>query len=793
MAPNNVVNVQLNANTATFVTGMSKAALAAKNAGKEIRSAFDRIGDVASVALAPFGELGVVMGNAFRGLGDLAPEAIKSFGGLSAGAASFVAAGAGFVAAGAAVAGTLGAIAIAGADAVERLEIISQKTGISVRDLQIFAAAGATVDVSLEDMVTATRKLDQALTGTSKGAALAKVVLHELGVTSRDPKEALLQVADAFSQMKDGPIKGAEAIALFGRSGLTLIPLLNKGREGIDGARTAVERYGPVLGGVAIATEKWKVATRDLSLSWDDFKVNVTAGVLPILSGLAEKIASVVTAMGDLVGIFRDSDIFAAFITGAAPLLALLTGVGSPKQSQAPYTGPGSTATNNQAFPIDGLALYKKKWQELEEITAAGGRAAYALEKQKLEIQGAELTQNFKLAETLRASLPYLEAAAKVEKEMTSSVEARIVARLHEQQALRNQSAGRELGPQFKPDFFEHRAFEAGQGAPDVEIGQEQLDAIGQSIQHVLAGNTQEGAASGAGALAAFYEKWNQENKKATEQITADYQKNLVEFEGLLALGEISEKQFQDVRVALQQEASRKIIKARDEEIKTWDEEALKWGTVKDKFQALTNELSLEGNNLGGKVFESFHKALDDLSSQLAQFVVTGKANFKQLFQSLEESIAKAGFQKIFSSVANGIGSKFGLSTKGPSGTALDPIFVQMAGAGDLGGIIPAAGGSSGEGGLGGFFGLFKNLIPGLASGGDVTPGRAYVVGERHPEFFIPNAPGHVSPAVSMGGHQTHVTMNIHGVQDADSFRRSQSQIMGDLHRALATAHGRNY
>jgi hypothetical protein len=846
------VNVTLNANTATFVTGMSKAALAAKNAGKDIRSAFDRIGDVASVALAPFGELGLVLGNTFRSIGDMAPDVIKSLGGISEGTAAFIGYGAGAAGAAVAVAAGFSKLAVEGTEAIERLEIIGQKTGIAVRDLQTFESAGMTVDVSLEDMVTAMRKFDQAITGSSKQAALAKVVLHELGVTAKDPKEALLQVSDAFSKMPDGVVKSAEAVALFGRSGLQMIPLLNQGREGFQRASEAVDMFGAKITKEGIeATEGWKSATRDLSLAWDNFKVGLVSGIIPALAKLVDFLAMAVKNAGDLASKLSSNPISTIgkimATAGEAAISPFGVIAGLAGRSQSVPESPFKIPTSDPILEGQKAALLKQQQDAYDKI-AAGGAAAFALEERKLEIQGAVLGQRFAEAEALAKQLPALEAAAKVEKEQTSAVEARLVARLHEAAAIRAQSAGRELGPQFKPDFFEHRAFEAGQPAPDVNQSQEQLDAINESNRKVFTGSFQEGAQIGQDALKSFYDHWNEENKKATEQITADYQKQLTEFQGLLALGEISEKQFEDVRVALAQEAMKKILKARDEEIKTWDEEALKWGSVQDKFHALTNELVLDGQNMGGKIFESFHKAIDDLSTQLAHFAVTGQANFKQLFQSMEESIAKAGFQKLFGSIAQGIGNKLGFQLPGAKadGSAANPFHVIPVGGpggGVLGGIFgghsskdPLEGGGipfsghgttfeSGSDPMAGltsaiskitssltdilgkvastigsvFSSIFRSIGGifggGLAEGGDVTPGRAYLVGEQHPEFFIPKQPGHVAPKLSLGdgARQTVVNFHVHGVSDFDSFRKSQGQLMGDLHRQLAIAHGRNY
>ena len=60
-----------------------------------------------------------------------------------------------------------------------------------------------------------------------------------------------------------------------------------------------------------------------------------------------------------------------------------------------------------------------------------------------------------------------------------------------------------------------------------------------------------------------------------------------------------------------------------------------------------------------------------------------------------------------------------------------------------------------------------------MENGGDVTPGQAYVVGERRPELFVPNAAGRIYPSVNMdrkggGDGETHVHFH-HNVQAMDS------------------------
>jgi hypothetical protein len=87
--------------------------------------------------------------------------------------------------------------------------------------------------------------------------------------------------------------------------------------------------------------------------------------------------------------------------------------------------------------------------------------------------------------------------------------------------------------------------------------------------------------------------------------------------------------------------------------------------------------------------------------------------------------------------------------------------------------------------------GMFGGM---LAGGGDVSPGKTYIVGEDHPEFFSPKAAGRVAPSLKFTGHAPAPVINFHvnGVSDFDSFKRSQQQIGAGLAQQLAIAGSRN-
>ncbi|GAB4525492.1 MAG: hypothetical protein Kow00133_14100 [Amphiplicatus sp.] len=74
----------------------------------------------------------------------------------------------------------------------------------------------------------------------------------------------------------------------------------------------------------------------------------------------------------------------------------------------------------------------------------------------------------------------------------------------------------------------------------------------------------------------------------------------------------------------------------------------------------------------------------------------------------------------------------------------------------------------------------------GRAGGGFVAPGASFLVGERGPELFTPSVSGRIAP----GAPRRPISVSIHvaGAGDAESFRRSQTQIAAGLARALARA-----
>lgn len=93
------------------------------------------------------------------------------------------------------------------------------------------------------------------------------------------------------------------------------------------------------------------------------------------------------------------------------------------------------------------------------------------------------------------------------------------------------------------------------------------------------------------------------------------------------------------------------------------------------------------------------------------------------------------------------------------------------------------------DGGGGVIGGLVSGVLglPGRATGGPVAPGRAYVVGERGPELFVPTSSGRVETGGSARG-PVNVTVNVTVPREAGAgfMRETGRQVARDVRRALA-------
>lgn len=78
--------------------------------------------------------------------------------------------------------------------------------------------------------------------------------------------------------------------------------------------------------------------------------------------------------------------------------------------------------------------------------------------------------------------------------------------------------------------------------------------------------------------------------------------------------------------------------------------------------------------------------------------------------------------------------------------------------------------------------------LPGRATGGPVTPGRAYRVGERGPELFVPTTSGRVETGLAQAARDVRVSISINAPAGGDApamLARSGRQVARAVRAAL--------
>ena len=157
--------------------------------------------------------------------------------------------------------------------------------------------------------------------------------------------------------------------------------------------------------------------------------------------------------------------------------------------------------------------------------------------------------------------------------------------------------------------------------------------------------------------------------------------------------------------------------------------------------------------SLDGPFADSAARAGRSVESALVRAVRTGQLGFEDL-------------QRVATGVLDSIAAK-----------ALHGGLQSLFGGGEDGGV------------LGSLLGALTGL-PGRATGGPVSPGRAYMVGERGPEVFVPTASGSVIASQTGGARDVRVaiTVNASPGEAPRALSKSSRQIAQAVKATLAGA-----
>jgi len=123
------------------------------------------------------------------------------------------------------------------ASTAEQLSNLAQKAGVAASALRGLQQAFTDAGVPAESLSTGLRFLNQAIERGDE-------TLAAMGITTKDTRQALFQLADAYAATADGPAKATNATKLLGRAGQELIPILNRGGAALQAMMANADAAG---------------------------------------------------------------------------------------------------------------------------------------------------------------------------------------------------------------------------------------------------------------------------------------------------------------------------------------------------------------------------------------------------------------------------------------------------------------------------------------------------------------------------------------------------------------------
>lgn len=242
-------------------------------------------------------ELGLGTAQFDKGLKDAGAK-LGGFGKLAAGAGVAV----GLAMAGAAV--SMGMATRQALNTADEMVKTAAKVGVAVGELSRLKHAADLSGVSMDGLSTGLRKLSQNMAATAEGAGgQAGRAFQKLGISVtdaggqlRDASSVLDDVAARFGAMPDGVNKTATAIALFGRSGTDLIPMLNGGAEGLAAMKAEADALGIVIDEqTGRAAERFNDNLTRLGKVQEGIATQLAARLAPALASVSDMLVKTAT------------------------------------------------------------------------------------------------------------------------------------------------------------------------------------------------------------------------------------------------------------------------------------------------------------------------------------------------------------------------------------------------------------------------------------------------------------------------------------------------------------------
>lgn len=672
--------------------------------------------------------------------------------------------------------------------AADKMDELAGKTGIAADKLKDYQFAANQSDSSLEGIIAGLNKLNRSLAMSEEETSKQTAAFKALGIetenadgTLKSSEETFNSIADKFAKLKDGPEKSALAFALFGQQGKELIPILNRGAEGIK----ALREESAILG--QMGPDSFNAYTSAAGDLFDGLNkistmvsglINVIAAELvPVFNLLVQAFVDSFKSGGLVADVFEAIKVVAIGLLVPAMKIVIQVFRGFTDVISLAGKSLGALGAIIAAVAQGDLKGAQGVWEAYKDDVAKTADEHVKFTDKLWDASNASDAVSKSLNATgnaAQATAPKMEKVGKAAKEVKSELEA-MVASL----TIANQSFGMD-------ESMKQRLEALQKYQKDIKAGIDPAKAMDLLAEANAQITRNKSLRDGADAAELY--------KKAQTSVADDKLKvEILELEAKM-VGKSKSERDAAVQVLLDEAEVRKLTNGLTGDAKTKIEEEIKAlqsrrAAAKDTITDTERLNSLTS----GTFAEQSKRALDDVAflykafqegrikseEEYIEAVTIRLESLKEVNKKAADEItifwqeAAKGIQQNFSSFffdimqgkVTDLGDRFKQMLDRMVADALaanlaDAIFGKGFGkTGNLGGLA-----AQGLSFLSGIFGGAR------AGGGDVQAGKSYLVGEVGAEMFVPKVSGTIVPnkSITAGHAGAQVSINIQAMDSQD-------------------------
>lgn len=667
----------------------------------------------------------------------------------------------------------------------DKLDDLSDKTGKTASNLKELGYAAKIGGSSLDGLITAFDKLGRSAVASEEDMKKQAQAFSDVGVSAtdvngkiKDSETLFNELADAFANIEDGPEKSAAAFRIFGSEAKNLLPLLNRGAAGIKALKDEARELGRQS---PEDFDKFAKASGDLFDNLDRLKLvfsglfnELNSELVPVLNIFLDQIISSAKEGGILKDVM--DGLAAVFKNVVIPVIKVAAIVldGFVSTLKIAGKGIGALAAAVAALANGDLAGAKQVFKEYKDDVAKVAEE-HTKFQEKLALSGHEAV---KLTDKVDKAKTVIKAHGKATKETKDEL-AEYVKKLQEV----NQAFGQDEGVKARIELQDKYNESIKKGTSKARA-----DALLAEGEAQIKLN--KALRDGKEAQEAYV--------KAQGEVTQlEDAVKLQEFE-LTLIGKSKDERAAAIAKFKEEAELRKIVNGLTEEaagkiseevraLQKRQEAALKAKADDDRLQALTKDTMVEKNKAAlddvaflyqaytaGKIKseEEYVQAvilvLDKLKDKNKEVATESQVFWMEAAKGIQNSLST-----FFFDIMQGKLDNLGVSIK----KVFDQLIANALAAKAATALFGADFGKTGNVGSGSIADVAGSYLSGLfggfrAVGGDVLPGRSYIVGDSvsnpRGERFVPKEPGTILPAGSNENAGGSVAIHISALDGAD-------------------------